>query len=74
MAKLGTIPFAKLKVGDELVSCTGKKGWIGGLFPEGSTDPMGYESEYGGHILMLWFGMTFSLSYHMGSEVEYVGK
>lgn len=78
VTKLGEVPFEDLRIGDEIISCTGRPGWIGGLYPEGTLDPLGYVAEYGGHVLMLWRGDigngTWSLSYIADSKVEYVGR
>lgn len=76
---LGELNFSDLKVGDKIVSCEGRPGWIAGLWPEGKTVPTGHEAEYGGEILMLWRGVgggppTWSLTYIYGCKVVYVGR
>lgn len=78
MKTVGEVPFDCLEIGDRIISCTGKKGWIGGLYPVGTVDPIGNDwDDWGGGILCLWFGYeshpTFSIAGWSGLKVKYEG-
>lgn len=66
------VPFNQLKIGDKVISCTGKPGVIAALYPVGSKDPYGYNwDDWDGGILMLWSGLTFSLAGYSDLQVGY---
>ena len=74
---VGDVPFEKLRIGDRVISCTGKHGTIAVLYPVGSTDPWGNNyDDWGGGILFLWNHQnvgTYSFSGWSESPVEYIG-
>ena len=69
---IGNVPFNQLKIGDKVISCSGKPGHIAGLYPVGSKDPLGNNyDDWGGGILFLWYGLTWSIAGHSDLEVQY---
>lgn len=77
MAKVGDIPLSSLKVGDRVISCTGKHGTIGAIYTSDMTDPWGNRfDDWGGGVLFLWNHQrppTYSFSGWSESKVEYLG-
>ena len=75
--KVGEVPFDQLKIGDNVISCIGKHGTIGAIYPIGSTDPFrnNYD-DWGGGLMILWNHQnppTFSITGWSDSQVEYLG-
>lgn len=71
---VGGVPFDEIRVGDKVISCTGKPGVVGAKFPRGFKDPFGNDhSDDGGGILFLWQDdeRTFSIAGHRGLEIIY---
>ena len=75
--KIGEVPFDQLKVGDRVISCTGKHGTIGALYTIDESDPWGNRfDDWGGGILFLWNHQkvgTYGFSGWSESQVEYIG-
>lgn len=75
MMVIGNVPYGDLRVGDRVVSCTGKNGYIGALV---ESDPWGNSfADWDGGILFLWYtrdGNSFSYSGWRDSQVVYLGS
>lgn len=60
---IGDIPLDQLNIGDSVISLTGKKGVIAGIYPVGTKDPHGNDwDDWDGGVLMLWLGPTWSIA------------
>lgn len=76
MTKIGDVPLSSLKVGDKVISCTGKPGVIGGVYTAIERDPWGYSrwDDWDGSVLFLWSENTYSITGWSGCEVTYLGE
>lgn len=76
---VGEIPFDELRIGDIVISCTGRIGIITELYPVGMSKKVGRDwDDWGGGIKMMWrvHGPKDKISiagWH-DLKVQYVGR